>query len=604
MAADTIPARLFAQAERRPNAPAYYVRGPQDWEPTSYRTYADEVRQAARALLALGVGPGHTSCILGFNRPEWVIFDVATMCVGGAPVGIYVTSSASEVGYIVGHAESPIILLENREQWDKIDRVRDDLPALRHAVMMKGAPPIDDPMVLSWEAFLARGDEVDAGEVDRHVAALEPDGLATLIYTSGTTGKPKGVMLTHDNLAWTAQTLANHLGADRYDDTMTGISYLPLSHIAEQMLTIHGAITNGAPVYYAQSLEALRDHLVEVRPTLFFGVPRVWEKFAAALQGRMAQATGVRKRLLDWAMGIGRRVAAERSQGREPTGFLLAQYKLADRLIFQKVKAAVGFDRLVVAATGAAPIAAEILDFFASLDVTIWEVYGQSEDTGPTTFNGHLNFAFGTVGPPLPGVSVKIADDGEVLVKGRNVFKGYYKNPEATEETLVDGWLHSGDLGELDERGFLKITGRKKDIIITAGGKNITPVNIELALKNAPLINEAVVIGDRRKFLTALVTLDPDAQRAFAEEHGIQEATVPTHPKLQAEIQKVVDEVNLELARVEQVKKFRVLPQNLSVEGGELTPSLKVKRRVVHDKYADEIEAMYAEPDAPAQLTA
>jgi len=597
MAADTIPARLFAQANRRPNDPAYYVRGPSTWEPTTWRGYADEVRQAARALVALGVAPGHTTCILGFNRPEWVIFDVATMCVGGAPVGIYVTSSASEVGYIVGHAESPVVLLENEEQWSKVAKVRGELPALRHVVMMKGAPAIDDDMVMSWEAFLARGDDVADEQVDQRIAALEPDGLATLIYTSGTTGKPKGVMLSHRNLSWTAQALADHLGSD---ETMSGISYLPLSHIAEQMLTIHGAITNGAPVYYAQSLEALKDHLVEVRPKLFFGVPRVWEKFAAALQARMAQATGVRKRLLDWAMGVGRRVAQERSQGREPTGALAWQYRLADRLVFTKVKSAIGFENIRVAATGAAPIAAEILDFFAGLDIVIFEVYGQSEDTGPTTFNGHRGFQFGTVGPPLAGVQVKIADDGEVLVKGPNVFQGYYKNPSATEETLVDGWLHSGDLGELDRRGFLRITGRKKDIIITAGGKNITPVNIELALKNHVLINEAVVIGDRRKFLAALITLDPEAAEELARTHGIPESELPTHPKLLAEIQRAVDEANEELARVEQVKKFRVLPENLSVDGGELTPSLKVKRRVVHDKYADVIEAMYAEGDRPA----
>ncbi|MFW5875765.1 MAG: AMP-dependent synthetase/ligase [Myxococcota bacterium] len=591
MAVDTIPSRLFQQAEKNPHRPAYFVRTEEGvWRGTSWERYAQEVKQAGKALMALGLEPGQSVSILGFNKPEWVILDVACMAVGGAPAGIYTTCSPEEVRYIVTHCEAPVVLIENEEQWRKIDAERANMPKLRQVVTMKGASPIDDELALSWDAFLERGKDVSDEDFFGRLHALEPDDLATLIYTSGTTGPPKGVMLSHRNLTWTADT-AQKVTQIRPDDV--SLSYLPLSHIAEQMFSIHGPITNGTAVYYAESIDRVPDNLKEVQPQVFFGVPRIWEKFHTGISSKLQQATGAKKALVEWATAIATRVNAGRAEGREPSGLLAMQYKLADKLIFSKLKEAIGLSRARVCVSGAAPIAREVLEFFAGLDIVVLEVYGQSEDCGPTSFNLPHQFRFGSVGPPIPGVEVKIADDGEILVRGPNVFLGYYKDEAATNDTLIDGWLHSGDLGHLDDHGFLHVTGRKKDIIITAGGKNVAPKNIEHSLKNHELINEAVVIGDRRKYLTVLLTLDPETSEAWAEKHGVSPDALADDSRLHAEIQRAVDEVNEHLARVEQVKRFTILPRNLTIEDGELTPTLKVKRNVVSDHFAPQIESMY-----------
>lgn len=590
MAADTIPSRLLEQARLRPNAPAYKIRENGVWKATNWADYADEVKRAGRALIALGFEAGQHTCILGFNRPEWVIFDVATMAVGGAPAGIYTTSSPEEVAYIAGHCEARVMLVENAEQWEKVKAQRENLPALKHVVMMKGAPRIQDEMVYSWDEFLAKAESVSEEIFIQRVHALEPSGLATLIYTSGTTGPPKAVMLSHENLAVTASTARQVTGLGPND---TCLSYLPLSHIAEQMFSIHGAITGGACLYYAESIDAVPENLKEVQPTVFFGVPRIWEKFYAGISSRLKEATGVKAKLVEWAMGVGTKVTELRERGEEPEGFLAFQYKLADRLIYSKLKEAIGLKNAHLMVSGAAPIAKEVLDFLASLDILILEVYGQSEDTGPTTYNQRKKFKLGSVGPVFPGVEVKISEEGEVLVRGPNVFLGYLKDEEATKEALVDGWLHSGDLGEFRD-GFLYITGRKKDILITAGGKNIAPANIEGDFKNHELINEAVVIGDRRKYLTVLITLDPEALEAYFEKNGGDISKAHEDPRIRASIQAHLDEINKKYARVEQVKKFTILPRNFTIEDGELTPTLKVKRNKVNEHFADEIEAMYA----------
>jgi long-chain acyl-CoA synthetase len=589
MPTDTIVQRLFDRAQQQPSAPAYFVRAPDGWKSTSFRQYAEQVRRAARALVALGFRPGQTVSILGFNRPEWAIMDLACMAAGGAPAGIYTTCSPAEVAYIVNHAESPVVLVENAEQWQKVQAKKAELPLLRLVVTMQGAPVIDDPLVLGWDEFLSKADSVEADEIDRRLAALEPSGLATLIYTSGTTGPPKGVMLSHDNLAWTAAVIGDLVGASSNDSVL---SYLPLSHIAEQMVTLLGAATAGYAAYFAESVDKLPDNIKEVQPTIFFGVPRVWEKFHAGVSAKLVQATGVKKKLVAWARGVATRIHARANEGKPPGPALALQYRLAQKLIFSKLKPALGMGRARVCVSGAAPIAREVLEFFASLDIPIWEVYGQSEGSGPTSLNVPGKTKLGTVGPALPGVQVRIAPDGEIQVKGRNVFLGYYKEPEATHETLTgDGWLCSGDLGELDPDGFLRITGRKKEIIITAGGKNITPKNIEAALKNHELVSEAVVIGDRRKFLSALITLDEAAARRVAGDAGALHESAA----IRAELERAIEQVNQELARVETIKKFTILPEPFSIEGGELTPTMKVKRKVVADKYSAQIEAMYAE---------
>ena len=587
MTTDTIPARLLEQARVRPAAPAYYIREDGIWKATSWSDYAKLVKQAGRALIALGMDAGQRTSILGGNRPEWCIFHVATMMAGGAPAGIYGTCSPEEVAYIVDHSESPVVIVEDIPQWKKIEAQRANLPRLKYVVLMAGAPKVDDPMVLSWEAFLAKGDGVPEDRLMERLHALEPSGLATLIYTSGTTGPPKGVMLTHENLAWTSLA-ANNLVKQTAGDW--SLSYLPLSHIAEQMFTIHGPITIGSRTYFAENITKLRENLKEVQPTVFFGVPRVWEKFYSGVHGKISQATGIKGKLVNWAMGVGRRAAEERSKGRTPSSL---EYKLAKKLVFDKLKPELGLGNVRICVSGAAPIAKEVLEFFAGLDIIVLEVYGQSEDTGPTSFNFADDFRFGSVGRPIPGLEVKIAPDGEILAKGPSVFAGYFKEPKATAETLIDGYLHSGDLGELRD-GFLYITGRKKDILITAGGKNIAPKNLESDLKQHPLVGEAVVIGDRRKFLSALISLDTEALTAYCQEHGLDPQKAHEDPEIRASIQKVVDEMNARVARVETVKKFTILPRPLSIDDGELTPTLKVKRKVVNDKWASTIETMYA----------
>jgi long-chain acyl-CoA synthetase len=444
-------------------------------------------------------------------------------------------------------------------------------------------------MVLSWDEFCARGE--GGGELQARLDGLRMDTVATFIYTSGTTGRPKAVMLTHDNLAWTAGQGVDLFQVGPHDRLL---SYLPLSHIAEQMFTIHMPALAGTPVSFAESIERLRENLTEVKPTLFFGVPRVWEKFAAGVTAKLAEASGVKAKLADRAMEVGRQVAETRNQGRSPAAPAALQHKVFDKLVYSKVKAALGLDEARLCVSGAAPVSSELLEFFAGLDLPVYEVYGQSEDNGPTSLNVPGRARFGTVGPPFPGVEVKVADDGEVLVRGRNVFAGYYKDEDATAEALHDGWLHSGDLGEFDADGFLIITGRKKDLIITAGGKNVAPKLIEGALKSHPLVSEAVVVGDRRKYLTCLVTVDAEAAGQFMAERGL---TGPPEEaaEIRDEIQQVLDRVNVEMAQVEQVKKFTILPRELSIAEGELTPTLKVKRNVVTGHFAPQIEAMYAE---------
>jgi len=589
---DTVVERLFLEAARRPEGAALHEKRGGLWRTVTYRQYADLVKRFGRALLSIGFAKADTLSILAFNRVEWVVSAIGAMAAGGAAAGIYTTSSASEAAYIVHHAEAKVLVLENGAQWEKMKGELERLPNLVKVVLMRGTPAPDHPLAITWEAFLALGDAVSEERLLERAHSLELTDLATLIYTSGTTGPPKGVMLSHGNIAFVAGTARRMAEAKPSD---CSLSYLPLSHIAEQMFSVHGPVSWGGSIYFAESLEKVPEHLKEIQPTVFFGVPRIWEKFHAGILGKLATARGAKKRLFEWATRVGSQVSALRCNGEEPRGVLAIEYQIAKKLVFDKLKPALGLSRARFCVSGAAPIAREVLDFFASLDIIVLEVYGQSEDTGPTSFNRPGRVKFGTVGPAIDDIEVKIADDGEILVRGPHVFLGYLKEPEATAETLVDGWLHSGDLGAFDSEGFLSITGRKKEILITAGGKNIAPKNIEGALKNHPLIGEAVVIGDRRKYLTCLVSLEPEAAAAYASSHGVSAANLHLDAGVRAEIQRAVDEVNVELARVETVKKFHVLAHPFGIDSGELTPTMKVKRKVVNQKYAAEIEAMYAE---------
>ncbi|HTD06978.1 long-chain fatty acid--CoA ligase [Undibacterium sp.] len=583
------PARFLATARRLGSKPAYFIRDQTAWQPTNWADYAEQVQAAARALLALGVQKGDAVCILGFNRPEWVIMDIAAMMVGAVAAGIYWTSAPEEIEYIVNHSGCAVMLVEDDVQYAKLAEKKHQLDKLQHVVLMRGTAA-SQPGQIGWEQFLAMGTQEYAAELTLRIAAIHPQDLGTLIYTSGTTGPSKAVMLSHNNLGWATASLCNAIDS-RENDRM--ISYLPLAHIAEQLGSIHNHIYAGYPVYFANSMESLGEHLREVRPTIFFGVPRVWEKMHATIAAKLAAASGIKAALARWAMRTGRRWHALDLAGQKPGAFLSWQKQKADKLIYSKIKEALGFQHARILISAAAPIALENLEFFSGLDLVIREVYGQSEDCGPTSISAPGHTRLGSVGKPLAGSEVRIAEDGEILVRGPHVFQGYMRRPEETAETLQDGWLHSGDLGHFDADGFLYVTGRKKDLLITSGGKNISPANIEAALMSTPMIEHAIVCGDGKHFLTALLTLKGDAVTAFAREHELQEENLAQHPQVLAEVQRAIDDANAHHARVAAIRKFTILNNPLSVDTGELTATMKIKRKTVIERNRQAVAKMY-----------
>ncbi len=589
----TMVHQLHTQAERLSDRPALWTRRAGTWVPTSWRDYARKVRQLALSFIELGLEAGQAVGIIGFNREEWVVSALAATAAGGVPVGVYTTSSPEQVAYVLGHCAASIVVVENAGFLDTLEAIRPKLPALKHLVVMDPVPVLPAG-ALRYDDLVARGASLPDAPYYQRVDAARPDDLATLIYTSGTTGQPKGVMLTHRNVTWTATRLADALEVGE-DERL--LSYLPLSHIAEQTASISGPLLCGMQVFFAESFEKLGEDLRDVRPTVFFGVPRVWEKFKAKAEASMAQQPKARQQVLAWARGVALRFHTTTMEHRQPTLRLAAQYALAKQVVFEPLKRRIGLDRCHVHVTSAAPIARDVLDFFASIDVVLRELYGQSEVTGPTSTNTAEHTRLGTLGRPLQGVAVRIAGDGEILVKGENVCAGYFKDPAATSALIADGWLHSGDVGELDAEGFLRITGRKKEIIVTSGGKKTPPATLEGLLKSIAPLGQAVVIGDQRAYLVALVTLDTEKLEAFANVHGLPAdaerlaADPRFHEWLTA---RIASEVNAKVARFEAIKRFTVLAKDFSVASGELTPTLKVRRQVCEQKYAAQIEAMYA----------
>lgn len=591
------PAKLIETANKLGDHAAYWVRGETSWQATTWRDHADQVRQAARALLSLGVQRGDAVAILSFNRPQWATTAYAAMSIGAVPVGIYWTSSTADIDYILNHCKASVLMVEDADRLTRVQACAANLRHLRHIVLLQG----DVPAALvdrasNWQDFMALGQSQQAADQDllinQRLASIQPEDTGTLIYTSGTTGPSKAVVLSHGNLWWVSTSLGKLFHADENDRM---ISYLPLAHIAEQMGTMHNQVFAGFAIYYAKSIEQLGDHLKEVRPTVFFGVPRVWEKMQVAIEAKLQQATGIKAKLAAWAMQVGRRWHGLALAGQRPGLWLDVQHALARKLIHQKVQVALGFDKARLLSTGAAPISPESLTFFSGLGIVVRELYGQSEACGPSTLSLPGSTRIGSVGKPLPGTQMRVADDGELLIRGPHIFKGYMGQPAATAETLVDGWLMTGDLGRVDEDGHVYITGRKKDLIITSGGKNISPANIEAALMDSHLIEFAVVCGDGRNYLTALLTLEATSLADFAKQHNLpQGPDLLNHPAVLEALQKAVDHVNDQQARVAQIRKFAVLTQALSIEGGELTPTLKVKRKVVLERQKVLIDKLYA----------
>ena len=451
-------------------------------------------------------------------------------------------------------------------------------------------------MVMTYNEILEKGRlivEKDSNFFERRMAEVTPDDLSMLIYTSGTTGPPKGAMLTHSNLTWMGQAITTDNPMYDTDEVM---SFLPLCHIFEQLFSVLGHIENGYIVNFIESPDTVTDNMIEVSPTVGYAVPRIWEKYLSAVYIKMSDATWFKKLVFSAAFKLGKKRASLMMDFKKVPFYLKVLYQLAYLAVFRKLKERLGFDRLRIAYSGAAPISPDVLHFFQSIGVNLIEGYGQTEGTGVTCVSRAGRVKFGAVGPPLTGTEIKIAEDGEILVKSPSVFKGYYNDPESTAEALKDGWLYSGDIGQIDEDGYLKITDRKKDIIVTAGGKNITPQYIENKLKFSSYINDAVIIGDKRKFITSLIMIDEDNVVKYAQDHKVQFSTykdLTQDPEIIKLIQGEVNKVNDTLARVEQIKKFTILPKKLYEEDGEVTPTMKVKRKYVNEAFGDIIDNMY-----------
>ncbi len=560
------------------------------WKETTWKDYYKQVRVTARAFMALGLEKGKAVTILGNNCPQWFISDLAGIFAGAVPGGIYTTNGPDLCQYIASHSEANIVVVENSDQLAIFKKIKDQLPELKAIVLMNGADPED--MVHAWNELPKLAEKVSEQELEDRIKAQTPDDCCTLIYTSGTTGNPKGVMITHDNITWTARQVINLTKWNQEDQV---VSYLPLSHIAEQVVSLHIPYLTGCTVWFAESLDKLGENLTEVRPTLFIGVPRVWEKIQSKMMAAGAQNPPLKNKIAAWARKQGLAGGYAEQEGK-PKPFI---YGLANKLVFSKVREKLGFDRCRIFISTAAPISTDTLEFFLSLGLPLTEVYGMSECTGPGTVSLPEPFKYrtGWAGPAVPGTTIKIAEDGEVLMKGRHVFKGYFKNDAATAETIdKDGWLHSGDVGKIDDKNFLKITDRKKELIITAGGENIPPQVLEAKLKSIQVVANVVVIGDRRRYMTALFTLnserlDQELKNAGSPARNMAEAA--KCPKFRVYMQQKLDEVNTTLARVQTIKKFTILPIEFSVEGEELTPTMKLKRRIINTKYAKEIEEMY-----------
>ena len=574
------------------------------WQTLDWYNYGRLVREVCAGLAALGMKPGDRVAILSWNRMEWHFADLGVMSAGGVTVPAYPTSPASQLAYILGHSQARMCFVENREQLAKVLEHRDALPGLERVISFDAdGCDLADPFTTTFDDLRALGVQRlrdDPGVFAAHADTLRPDDLATIVYTSGTTGPPKGAMITHRNIIETLNAITS-IVAIGPDDRF--LSFLPLSHIAERIVSHFGQILSGGETWFARSFATLAQDLPACRPTIFFAVPRVWEKLHEAIVEKIDATHGLPHALAERYLALAAEVQApSAANGASPGRTSLSRfgYRALDLLVGARIRRAVGLDHARILVSGAAPTSAELLRWLHGIGLRVGEVYGQTEDCGPTSLNPPGDIRIGTVGPPLPGVQVRIAPDGEILVKGDNVCLGYLNDERATRELLdEDGWMHSGDLGRFDSRGYLVVTGRKKDLIITAHGKNIAPQEIEKRLQFEPLISQAVVIGDARPYLIALLTLDADAIAPWAREHhkALDAEALSNDPDLQGEIAKSVAHVNRGLSHVEQVKRWRVLPHDFTIAAGELTPTLKVKRAIVNERYAHVVADLYGESE-------
>jgi len=593
--ARTLPQLLLHQASTQPDGVAMRQKEFGRWSSMTFAQLHRRTAAVGLGLRELGVGPGDVVAIHSENRPEWVLADLGAQGIGAICTGIYETSPPAEVEYLLGHSQAKVVVVEDQRQFDKTWEVKDRLPDLARIVVMdtRGIRDLDHEMVITFEELEQLGARHAVEDFDAAVAQAQDDDCAIIVYTSGTTGAPKGAMISHRNLLTTAAATSRPFASGPGDELL---SYLPLCHIAERLFTVISGMYSGYTVNFGEAQTELIVHLREIQPTILLGVPRVWERMLAGIQIRMKDASRLKRLSFGLAQKLGAwKLHTEQRSGPGPLTRLAGG--VAWLIAFRSLRYKFGLGRVRGAFSGAAPIAREVLEFFAVMGVPIREGYGMTENTAAATFSPADDVRVGKVGQPLPGVELAIAPDGEILTRSPANFLGYFKNPEATAQTLADdGWLHTGDVGVLDEDGFLSITDRKKDIIITAGGKNISPSEIENKLKVSPWIREAVVIGDERKYLVALIGVESETVGDWATRRSIPYTTyqdLSDRPEVRELIQQVVDDVNADLAQVETIKYFEFLTKELDPEDGDVTATQKVKRRAIEQQYADEIESMY-----------
>ncbi|MFO7459623.1 MAG: AMP-binding protein [Desulfatiglandales bacterium] len=591
----SFPALFFEQVEAQQDRIALRRKEYGVWKRITWKEYGRMVQEAAAGLLDAGLGRGDRVAILGDNRPEWLICHLAAMTIDCVTCGVYATSAPEQIAYVVGHCEARILFVENEEQVDKVLQILPQLNLVKVVVWdSKGLWGFSHEALGFFDEFMARGrhylEEHSKSVADR-MEAIDPLDTAMMIYTSGTTGPPKGAMITHHNILSITDSF---MGAIPFSDKDEMLSYLPLAHIYENIISLFQAVKSGGTVNFVESMDTLSLNLKEVSPTVFASVPRIWEKIASIVEIRMSDSTLLKKVLYRLAVLVGLRYIRSKGNGSRRLLWGLL-YRPSYWLVLCHLKRQLGLERVRYAVCAAAPASPELFEYFNAMGVPLREGYGQTESTGVIALQRIERPRWGFVGEPIPDVEVKIAEDGEILARGPGVFKGYYKDPELTAETIRDGWLHTGDVGTIED-GFIKILDRKKDIIITAGGKNITPAFIENKLKFSSYIQDAVVIGDGRRYLVALILIDEDNVTKYAQDNRIPFTTfadLTQNPEIRKLIENEVAKVNKSLSKVESIKKFELLPRRFYEEDGDVTPTKKVKRRFLEKRYADMIRSMY-----------
>jgi long-chain acyl-CoA synthetase len=583
---------LKAASYNKPDCLLYKIAG--TYQPVSTAELVDRVRRLSKALRELGVERGDRVALMSENGPHWPTVDFATLCIGAVLVPIYPTLLPDQASYIVNNCGAKVVFAETTAHLEGLLSHANELPDVRQFVIIKGDSA--DPRVTTLAALLDKGQGVDVADFEERARAVTPDDLATFIYTSGTTGTPKGVMLTHRNIA---SNVSSGLSVLNLDSKFTVLSFLPLSHSFERTVD-YCYFLEGCSIAYAESVNTVPQNMQEVKPHVFVSVPRVYEKFHARVYEQVSQGSPIRQKLFHWAVALGREALPYRLKRQKPPGFLGVQLGLADKLVFKKIHERLG-GRFTFAISGGAPLSRDLAEFFWGAGVPIFEGYGLSETSPVLTVNTREHVKMGTVGRALPGVELKIAADGEILAKGPNIMKGYWGMEKETAEVIdSEGWFHTGDIGEIDSEGFLRITDRKKELIINAYGKNVAPAPIENSLKGSRFISQAVVIGDQKKFLSALLVPDFDALKSWAGKSGIgdtgNEALI-ANPQVRELIRKEVETVNANLAGFEKIVAWELIPNEFTLETGELTPTQKVKRRVINQKYGEVINRLYAQAD-------